>query len=459
MKTVKKTGARFAERFEVFRLAIRNLTRNKRRNLVLAIAIAFGFFVVTVIDGLTTGAVGNLEDEITELAGGTVMIAGYEKVPGESEGKYQLVNIIRDKEYISSIIDELNIDYKYFSRYTASAGQLIFSGKKILGTVYGRDFAQDKNLIDSFKILEGSLEDIYDENAIVMSEQMAEALNIQLGDTVMYKATTIYGQLEFGEFVLKAIIKGNSFMSGMIAYANIETINKLVSIPEGGYSTFTIFLNNKNLQNVVAQSIEEKIREDGINVSSRAQAALTNPSNIGRGIDKQFVGNDIVWDGVKYGVESLNDEIPAMKTVLYVIHVITFVILLVILLIVMVGISNTYRMVLLERIREIGTMRALGMTGKNTGRVFTTEALILSVFGAIAGLLVGIIFMILIGLPSIHNQAVQMFLYKSHMTFKLSLGTIILQFILMILMTTIAVSGSAKKAAKMQPAEALRTVK
>ena len=43
-------------------LALRNLTRNKRRNAILAVAIAFGFFVVTAIDGLTTGMVGNLEN-------------------------------------------------------------------------------------------------------------------------------------------------------------------------------------------------------------------------------------------------------------------------------------------------------------------------------------------------------------------------------------------------------------
>lgn len=459
MAEKNNSNTKFAERKEVFRLAVRNLTRSKRRNVVLAIAIAFGFFVVTVIDGLTTGAVGNLEDEITELAGGTVLIGGYEKVPGETEGKYKLVNIIRDKNYITDVVNELHVDYKYCSRYTSSAGQLVFAGKKLLGTIYGRDFQQDKNLVESFKLKEGSLDDIYDENAIVMSEEMAEGLNVQLGDTVMYNTETIYGQMEFGEFVVKAIIKGNSFMSGMIAYANIETVNKLVGIPEGGYSTFTIFLNRKNLQDIVAQLIEEKIRADGVNVSSRMEAIRTNPSNIGRGIDKQFIGDDIVWDGVKYGVISLNDQIQAMKTVMNVIHIITFVILLVILLIVMVGIANTYRMVLLERIREIGTMRALGMSGKSTGRVFTTEALILSIIGAIAGLLVGIVFMMLLGIPSINNPSVQMFLYKSHLSFKLSFGTILLQFILMIFMTAVAVHGSAKKASKMQPAEALRTVK
>ena len=81
------------------KLALKNLTRQKRRSAVLALAIAFGFFVVTIIDGLVTGMVGNLEESITQISGGTVMIAGYEKIPPKSEDERStLINIVRDKE-------------------------------------------------------------------------------------------------------------------------------------------------------------------------------------------------------------------------------------------------------------------------------------------------------------------------------------------------------------------------
>lgn len=144
MAEKNNSNTKFAERKEVFRLAVRNLTRSKRRNVVLAIAIAFGFFVVTVIDGLTTGAVGNLEDEITELAGGTVLIGGYEKVPGETEGKYKLVNIIRDKNYITDVVNDLHVDYKYCSRYTSSAGQLVLQEKNFLEQFMAATFSRIK---------------------------------------------------------------------------------------------------------------------------------------------------------------------------------------------------------------------------------------------------------------------------------------------------------------------------
>ena len=151
------------------------------------------------------------------------------------------------------------------------------------------------------------------------------------------------------------------------------------------------------------------------------------------------------------------DEIPQIKTVLNIVHIITTVILIVILMIVMVGVSNTYRMVLYERIREIGTMRALGMTGKDTRKVFTNEAVILCIIGALSGLIFAALVMAIV--HCIPVNALSFFLQKGHFSFKISIFSVILQYVILIVLTTFAVRGSAKQAARMSPAEALRTVK
>ena len=222
---------------------------------------------------------------------------------------------------------------------------------------------------------------------------------------------------------------------------------------------FAVNLKNKKIQDKVADRIENKIREDGNNVTSRAKAFETNPSSIGTGIDKQIMDEEYQWDGIKYAVESFNDEMPQIKIVLGVVNTVTTIILLSILLIVMVGVSNTYRMVLYERIREIGTMRALGMSGKDTKRVFTYEAVILCVIGAIGGVLIASLFMTIISLIPIHNDSLSIFLSNGHFTFKMSFVSVLIKYILLIILTTLAVRGSAKKAASMSPAEALRTIK
>lgn len=446
-------------------LALRNLTRNKRRNAILAIAIAFGFFVVTAIDGLTTGMVGNLENQITQLVGGNVITQGLEWLPPETEGgKAKIVNIVRDRDYIKNIVDKCGIKYDYYSCFTSESGQLIFNGKKAVAQLYGRDLTE-KFLLDSFKFVSGGINPEL-ENGLIISDKTAESMNLQVGDQVIFSTNTVYGQNTFADMTVMGIIKSNSFINTMQAYCDIEDLNKIIEMPEGGYSMFSLYLKDKNQQTKAAMMIENAIHADHetnpeINATSRLEAMKTNPTNIGRGIEKQLDVRkpENEWKGVKYGVETLYDEIPQIKTVLNIVHVITTVILIVILLIVMVGVSNTYRMVLYERIREIGTMRALGMTGKDTRRIFTNEAVILCVIGALAGLIFAGIVMFIVHLIPITNESLSFFLSKGHFSFKLSILSIIIQYIILIVLTTLAVRGSAKQAARMSPAEALRTVK
>ena len=99
------------------------------------------------------------------------------------------------------------------------------------------------------------------------------------------------------------------------------------------------------------------------------------------------------------------------------------------------------------------------MTGKDTGRTFTIEAIALCIIGALVGFVVAIVFMLILGIPKYTAESVQFFFHDGHMTFTLSFFSILIQYILMILLTSLAVRGTSKKAAKMSPAEALRTVK
>ena len=445
--------------------SLKNLTRQKRRNAVLVVAIAFGFFVVTAIDGLTTGLVGNLENQITQLVGGNVVCEGLEWIPPSTEnGKVQLVNIVRDRNYIKDIVDEIGIKYDYYSCFTMSGGQIIFNGKKAMIQLYGRDL-DEKQLRSSMQLVSGSIDSSIP-NGLIISDKIASSMNLQVGDDVIYTTTTVYGQNTVADMKIAAIMKSNSFINTMQSYCDIEDLNRIVEMPEGSYSMFSLYLRNKKYQTKAAMAIEARIRQDAdvnpqINVTSRALAMKTNPTNIGKGIEKQVDSRkaENEWKGVKYGVETLYDEIPQIKTVMNIVHIVATTILIVILLIVMIGVSNTYRMVLYERIREIGTMRALGMTGKDTRKVFTSEAVVLCVIGAILGLILAVIAMAIIHTIPIHNEALSLFLSKGHFSFKVSLGTVILQYILLIVLTSWAVRGSAKKAASLSPAEALRTIK
>ncbi len=55
------------------------------------------------------------------------------------------------------------------------------------------------------------------------------------------------------------------------------------------------------------------------------------------------------------------------------------------------GMFNTLTVSLLERIREVGLMKALGMRAKEVGELFLTEGIILGVGGGVVGIILGVV--------------------------------------------------------------------
>ena len=65
------------------------------------------------------------------------------------------------------------------------------------------------------------------------------------------------------------------------------------------------------------------------------------------------------------------------------------VLLLLSILIAVLGIVNTLALAVLERTRELGMLRAVGLARRQTRRMITVEAVIVAVFGALLGIVVG----------------------------------------------------------------------
>lgn len=425
---------------------------------MLGSAIAFGFFIVTAIDGLATGAVQNLENQITKLVGGSVIVQGVERLPSTEEGKKGKISpIIRDPDFVRNILEKSGIKYSYYSQRTTVNGTLLFEGKQIVSGVYGCNFEQEKQLKKSMVLHEGSLDGLSKKDAIILNRKVADALKVTVGEKIILSTETREGQKTFGDFTVIGITEDASFLSSIAVYVHQATLNELVLNPPEAFDTFSLTIPNKAKQTIDANILESLIRETGKPITNRVDAVKKNASSPVTALQRQLKDSD--FDGTMYVVACMNDSIPQLQQVLNVVHMVTTIILIVILLIVMVGISNTYRMVLYERIREIGTERALGMTGRQTGLVFTTEALILSVIGAILGFTVAILGMWIFSLCKFNSVSMSLFLKNGHPSYFLSLGSYIIKFLTMIILTVLAVHGSAKQAANMSPAVALRTVK
>jgi putative ABC transport system permease protein len=126
----------------------------------------------------------------------------------------------------------------------------------------------------------------------------------------------------------------------------------------------------------------------------------------------------------------------------------------IVLTVVVMSVANSMGMTVIERTREIGTLRAIGLKRSGVVRLFTTESLLLSVFGCAVGLAVTLAVRYGINLADIHYtppdsaSAVPLLV-------DLDCGRTLFTLILMLVVGTLAAWLPARRAARQPIMEAL----
>ena len=155
-----------------------------------------------------------------------------------------------------------------------------------------------------------------------------------------------------------------------------------------------------------------------------------------------------------------NDYLQQVQQIVDVLNSVSIGILLVLFLIIMVGILNTFRIIMYERIREIGTMRSMGMQRSEVRNLFLWEAVFLTLGGVVAGILIALLIMGGVSLWNFGlNSPLFIILKNGHMTFRLPFDRTLFDVVIVAALTLLAAYFPAKNAAKLDPAVALRTVK
>lgn len=435
-------------------LALRNLSRQKKRSFMLAGAVAFGFFVVTLIEGLISGGIINFGEQFAYIFGGNVLV---EKGYIQSGSEEDFTSGLEYELKLNESAKKIGYPIKYINKRTISSGNLIFEGKKSVTNIFGCDFEKEVFLKEKVVLVDGSWDLAQARNSIVLSESVVKGLKIEIGDTILCQIQNYQGQANFGEFILAGISKDISLIGSIAAYTHLDYLNELLGMPLDDFNAYTLMMEDSKVQDAAAFALEKEIRTWNSQITNLEEAFVSNPTSPIMALYKQVENNG--WSGNYFTCCSLNHQLPELQSIVGVVNLISIGILVVLFLVVMIGISNTYKMVLYERIREIGTMRALGMKQKQTGKVFAVEAVLLSLFGALVGFLLAIIFMSILQNVVITSDTLSLFLDNGHATFVLSFGNTITKLLIVVILTLIAVSSSVKKASKMNPAEALRTVK
>jgi len=439
---------------EMLKLALRNLARQKKRTFLLGGAIAFGIMVVTLLNGFVGAFVANISENFANLAAGHVFVEGVEKSPSGRE-----YEIIRDDSAIEAAARraaaETGVEPLYVSKRSGFQGTLVYAGKTAQLTVDGVDFAGETYFPERLAFLSGGMAGMSARDGLIVSAPIAKRLGVELGDRILVQMQTYTGQQNVGEFAIAGITVDPGILGAMAGYANKAYVNELLNLGPGDYQTYGVYLPSLSAMDRFGASLYAALR-------GRAQVfdrdAAKKDENFVTAMMKQ--AKKETWTGTKYREYTLNDMLSQVQEIVNALDSAAFVILVVLLVIIMVGILNTFRMIMYERIREIGTMRSIGMQRSDVRSLFLLEATFLALGGAAAGMVasglaMGIISLVNFGLDS----PLFIILKNGHITFKLQILRALGNVATVVALTLAAAFIPARRAARLDPAVALRTVK
>jgi len=435
------------------RIAFRNIARQGKRTAFLAAAIGFGFFIVTLLGGFTGGLSDSAKTNFANAFGGHIYISGALVSQRSKE-----IAIMADPSALNAVLAQNKEKLAAIHRRSAASGTLVFGNKESRQKIEGVDFMAEEDFRDNLQLISGSLDRLLDPNALVLPQSTADKLGVQIGETVLFKNQTVYGQQNVNEMVLIATCASQSGFGVSSAFANLVSVNQQLGLEAGQYQTVNLWLKKPAQIDEVAAAISvglQKIAPVYQKDGNEDPMAGMMKRMLGDG--GQAVASGESWQGTRYKITTLNELMSQFTMIINTIDQIGFGIFVILMFITMVGIMNSYRMVMVERTGEIGTMRAMGVQRRGIRDIFLWEALLIAGIGALLGLVLALLTMGLASLPDFHgNDILAFFLRQGHLGFRLSIVDLIKNIGLLGLLSVAAVYLPARSASRLLPAEALR---
>ncbi|HEX3020639.1 MAG TPA: FtsX-like permease family protein [Chitinispirillaceae bacterium] len=235
---------------QIINISFRNLVRQKRRNILLGVAIAFGALVLVLANAFSHGISKVLFEQIVKYTNGHVAIS-YIRNGNLMNQIFHDDVLIRDAiKKVSPADARVEEAVGFFGRAIGNgiADNVILVGVDMDSKLTEKEM---KEFQANFKILDGSIEGLKDSAVVgypvVLAKQKADYLKLKIGDVMRVRFTGVRNQTTSVQLTVVGIFKpSNVFMSSPI-FLNIRHVRALAGYGPHDVATLQVNMGKPQL--------------------------------------------------------------------------------------------------------------------------------------------------------------------------------------------------------------------
>jgi len=404
----------------IWSIAWRNVWRNKVRSIIMIVAIALGLFAGVFTMAFMQGAVDARIKSATKSELAHLQIHAQHFLDNNEISIY----IQNASEYIGKI-EKVEGVVAASPRLVAEPFILAAHGTGG-GKLVGVWPDKEKTVTDIWEhVIEGTyLEKSGRMPPLLIGKKLAERLQLKVGSKINVQMVDLNGDLSSKGFRICGIFKtDNTTFDEMQLFVLYEDLQSQLGI-----------------ENNAAHEI-------AILVKSGDEAAIIKPA-----IEKI---------APKLNIQTWKELSPEMSMLTDYMDEYMYIFILIILLALCFGIINTMLMAVLERIKEIGMLMAVGMNKRRIFAMIILESVMLTLTGGIFGIIIGTgVTKIFETKPidvSMFAEGLEKYGFSAQIYTSLKPENLVMVTFLVIVTGMLSAIYPARKALKLNPAEATRT--